>query len=851
MYSTCSVRTLTLILVAGFMTASQAAAQSQSCSPCVSTERDHLAVAPPPAAIQFRVEVFSPGGTPVFDSGFLNGQTIRWDLRDSRAQPVPDGVYVVLLSTTNAEGKVRKTIEQVIVSRRLVQQLLKAPIAKLQSVGDDQPIPAALHQSTGTPGKISKWIASDTLGDSIITEDANKIGIANQMPTATLHVDSAQPSPAGSGTDAATLLQTSGGRGGDATTAGATAGRGADISLLAGNGGDAAQGVSGTGGSITLQPGSPGIGAGSGQRGRILLAPFGGNVGIGTLNTASKLSVEGDIQIEGIGNGLKFADGTIQTTSAMTTILHDATLTGDGSTASPLGLSVPLNLSGSSAGAIFSVSNSASGPAITATGIINTSTHYSIGGNRVLSVAGASNVFAGVGAGINNSGTGNSFFGQEAGRSNTIGHSNSFFGLETGRSNTSGHTNSFFGVYAGRSNTDGCCNAFFGSTTGINNTTGSENSFFGTSAGHNNTTGANNTFIGRDAGNNNTSGSGNTFVGGHAGSIPTTGNQNTFIGWGAGTLLKGLTNAAAIGYRATVTQDNSLVLGSINGVQFASADTNVGIGTTAPTSKLEVRNGEIKSSGSTGGRFTALNPNNQGAVVLLDWFNDGTRDWPRIRYGGDGQGATNGFLIQGTSNVTKLAILHNGNVGIGTAAPSARLHVQGNAIITGNLSKGGGSFKIDHPLDPANKYLLHSFVESPDMMNVYNGNIRTDVRGRAVVRLPDYFEALNRDFRYQLTVIGQFAQVVVLRKVRANRFVIRTDRPRVEVSWQVTGIRRDAYADANRIAVEEDKPASERGTYLHPELFRSTTGENGGNGVNTKLSTAIIKRGHRRSKKGK
>ena len=143
----------------------------------------------------------------------------------------------------------------------------------------------------------------------------------------------------------------------------------------------------------------------------------------------------------------------------------------------------------------------------------------------------------------------------------------------------------------------------------------------------------------------------------------------------------------------------------------------------------------------------------------------------------------------------------------------------GNLNVTGTLSKGGGSFKIDPPLDPANKYLSHSFVESPDMMNVYNGNIVTDKHGVATVVLPDYFEALNRDFRYQLTVIGQFAQAIVATKIANNRFVIRTNRPKVEVSWQVTGIRQDAYANANRIPVEEDKPASEQGYYLHPEAF--------------------------------
>jgi hypothetical protein len=132
----------------------------------------------------------------------------------------------------------------------------------------------------------------------------------------------------------------------------------------------------------------------------------------------------------------------------------------------------------------------------------------------------------------------------------------------------------------------------------------------------------------------------------------------------------------------------------------------------------------------------------------------------------------------------------------------------GHAHVTGTLSKSAGSFKIDHPLAPEDKYLYHSFVESPDMKNVYDGLVTTDAEGLAVVELPRWFEALNRDFRYQLTVIGQLARAVVARRMAGNRFVIRTDKPRVEVSWQVTGIRRDPFAEKHRIPVEEEKEAS-------------------------------------------
>ena len=140
--------------------------------------------------------------------------------------------------------------------------------------------------------------------------------------------------------------------------------------------------------------------------------------------------------------------------------------------------------------------------------------------------------------------------------------------------------------------------------------------------------------------------------------------------------------------------------------------------------------------------------------------------------------------------------------------------------VVGTVSKSAGTFRIDHPLDPEHKYLSHSFVESPDMKNIYDGVITTDEKGYATVTLPAYFDALNKDCRYQLTVIsGDFAQAIIARKIKDNQFVIRTDKPGVEVSWQVTGIRKDAYAEAYRTVPEVEKSADEKGKYLSPELF--------------------------------
>jgi hypothetical protein len=143
----------------------------------------------------------------------------------------------------------------------------------------------------------------------------------------------------------------------------------------------------------------------------------------------------------------------------------------------------------------------------------------------------------------------------------------------------------------------------------------------------------------------------------------------------------------------------------------------------------------------------------------------------------------------------------------------------GNVTVAGTLTKNAGAFRIDHPLDPANKYLYHSFVESPDMKNIYDGVVTTDANGDATVELPDWFEALNQDFRYQLTSIGQFSQAIVSAEIAHNRFSIKTDRPFVKVSWQVTGIRHDPYAEARRVPVEQDKPAAERGSYVFPEGY--------------------------------
>ena len=142
----------------------------------------------------------------------------------------------------------------------------------------------------------------------------------------------------------------------------------------------------------------------------------------------------------------------------------------------------------------------------------------------------------------------------------------------------------------------------------------------------------------------------------------------------------------------------------------------------------------------------------------------------------------------------------------------------GNVQVSGFLSKLGGGFKIDHPLEPDRRYLVHSFVEAPEMLNVYSGTVTLDGRGQGTVKLPGYFSAENKDHRYQLTSIGAPApDLHVASKVSNNQFTIAGGAAGQEVCWQVTGVRQDAWAKTNTIQVEPMKQRADQGKFLSPE----------------------------------
>ncbi len=134
--------------------------------------------------------------------------------------------------------------------------------------------------------------------------------------------------------------------------------------------------------------------------------------------------------------------------------------------------------------------------------------------------------------------------------------------------------------------------------------------------------------------------------------------------------------------------------------------------------------------------------------------------------------------------------------------------VASDITIGGTMSAAAKAFKIDHPLDPENKYLVHNSIESNERINIYSGNVTTNEEGYATVQLPEYMTALNTDFKYQLTIVDKsFAQAIIWEPMNSesNSFMIKTNSPNIGVSWQITGTRQDTWALENPMQVEVQK----------------------------------------------
>ena len=303
----------------------------------------------------------------------------------------------------------------------------------------------------------------------------------------------------------------------------------------------------------------------------------------------------------------------------------------------------------------FNISGNGSVAGTLSGNAVNSSTTLNISGNKVVSVTGdtifpASNTFVGVNTGNSNTpnangdGGQNSFYGFDSGFFNTTGKANSFFGASAGQGNTSGISNSFFGQQAGSGNMTGSNNSFFGMSAGFTSSTSHDNSFFGINAGRNQS-GNFNTYLGGQAGQT-TTGDANTFVGFNTG-VQGQSSSNTLVGYSAGLGSANLSNATAIGAGAIVNKSNSLVLGATG--------TNVGIGTTSPSARLDVSgNANVNGNLTVSGTLNATLPTGSG-----NYIQNTTTQQASSNFNISGNGIVAGTLQAGSVSASGAGIVNN------------------------------------------------------------------------------------------------------------------------------------------------------------------------------------------------
>jgi trimeric autotransporter adhesin len=495
-----------------------------------------------------------------------------------------------------------------------------------------------------------------------------------------------------------------------------------------------------------------------------------GKVGIGTRTPLSKLTIVG--MVETTLGGYKFPDGTVQTTAGvapnqvvkslnglmgnltlqaganititpssntltitasglLSGVSHDATLTGNGTSASPLGLQLPLSLVAPPGAAGLNVTGGSGAALLAPTSVVaqgNFNSSSNTGGAGVNATGGNPG-----GPGVN-----------ATGGAGGVGVNATGGGSGVGVNATGGSGCTAIGPFAP-------------TCEGVRATGGSHGSAGLTAMGFS------------------SSGNGVVAQGGtrSVGVFATGGNDpDTFAGGDGVNGFGGKSNGGVGGAGVTGTGGNSGAFGTIG-------------------------------RGGAGGSFNGGSGGSVGGIGV-------------VVHGGAGVGQLNSPGGPG------LVVTAGGN---GPMTPLPLRALAGH-FMGGDVNIDGGViralqklFHIDHPLDPENKFLNHVSIESSEVLNFYSGNVTTDGNGDAIVTLPDWFEALNKDCRYQLTVIGTFAQAIVAEKIKGNRFTIKTNASNVEVSWQVTGVRSDPATRKHPLVVEEAKSETERGHYLSPEAY--------------------------------
>lgn len=427
------------------------------------------------------------------------------------------------------------------------------------------------------------------------------------------------------------------------------------------------------------------------------------NVGIGTTTPAERLHVVGN----GLFTGNLTVNGTLNGTVTNATTATNALSLG-GVAANQYVLTGDTRLSDArppTAGSGNYIQNGTSQQltsdfnisGVGKAGTFSTATEYDLFNFRLLGTSGCqvpcgypySNTFIGVMSGSSTvpsqglPGTGNSFVGNFTGNANTTGANNSFFGFLSGVNLTTGNGNSFFGQMSGKT-TNGSYNSFFGTESAdLGSGTASYNAGVGTYSARAVTNGSFNSFVGYSSGSNVTTGNYNGFFG-TRGTSATVENGNTLVGYDSD-ITAGITNATAIGANAKVAQSNSLVLGSINGVNGATSNTSVGIGTTTPGGTLDVRNNSSSAIlGLTSGNGSAsLFLTRSSAVASqsaqIGFYSGGTVDFAMGTSQGSAGNSDFSIYNYGTADNAFTIQRSTGNIGIGTPSPNTSLHLRSNS----------------------------------------------------------------------------------------------------------------------------------------------------------------------------
>jgi hypothetical protein len=294
----------------------------------------------------------------------------------------------------------------------------------------------------------------------------------------------------------------------------------------------------------------------------------------------------------------------------------------------------------------------------------------------------------------------------------------------------------------------------------------------------------------------------------------------------------------------SVTNSSTLNNSAIFGQTTGQARGVTGEATAASTTDVAVRGNNLRTTGGIGVEGEGYN-----GVSGLTSRNDGYAIF------GENLGVAN--VASGTNNATAIAGL--GGIGVngqtlnpqlvGVLGQNFDLGVTFNNIgVLGQSETGVGvwgdnldasyiavfangelgaaglkTFMIDHPADPANKYLKHFSIESNEVLNLYRGTIQLNENGEAVVEMPSYFDLVNKDFSYQLTSIGVASpNLYISSEMENGKFAISGGKPGQKVSWTVYADRNDPYVQQHpeKTAVEVDKREGEKGKYLQPDLYK-------------------------------